>query len=91
MYFYGGPSWGLDFFFNAKEVSGSQKITHGRQNKHLVAGSLADYSSSATQATQTQTLAAILIVLREQLLNAKGVDSDQIALVRTDGGGFYFS
>ena len=24
-YFYGGPSRSLDFFFNAKEVSGSQK------------------------------------------------------------------
>ena len=25
-YFYGGPSRSLDFFFNAKEVSGSQKM-----------------------------------------------------------------
>ena len=30
-YFYGGPSRSLDFFFNAKEVSGSQKMYHSRR------------------------------------------------------------
>ena len=30
-YFYGGPSRSLDFFFNAKEVSGSQKMYQSRR------------------------------------------------------------
>ena len=30
-YFYGGPSQSLDFFFNAKEVSGSQKMYQSRR------------------------------------------------------------
>ena len=30
-FFYGGPSWSLDFFFNAKEVSGSQKMYQSRR------------------------------------------------------------
>ena len=34
-YFYGGPSRSLDFFFNAKEVSGSQKMYQSRKVSHL--------------------------------------------------------
>ena len=30
-YFYGGPSRSLDFFFNAKEVSASQKMYQSRR------------------------------------------------------------
>ena len=31
LYFYGGPSQSLDFFFNAEEVSGSQKMYQSRR------------------------------------------------------------